>query len=177
MNEFWPGFEDRPQFVDPLGWMNTHTNTTTSEASTIVQAPSRSKPLFLFSLVRDKILTDHKQSRSTTGGIARANNSQARSTQNPIPLAPPYNNTRMLRTSTALVLPGLRWFRQSGSNRMELLVRIQPGTRARRKNQQPWHLHQSHALLHQRNNPPEGYPRRRQSPKNNSTKQKRARAR
>lgn len=80
---------------------------------------------------------------STTGGIARANRSQARSAWD---LILSIHSHRTCIT-TVLALPGLSRFRPSNSNRIKLLVRIRLGTQTQGQGHQPLCLH---VLLHQR---------------------------
>jgi hypothetical protein len=56
-------------------------STVASETSTVVPIPSSGKYLFYFSTLRNRVLTDHDQSRSTTGGLTGADPLPARSTR------------------------------------------------------------------------------------------------
>ena len=79
----WPmtGPYDQPYGSGIASRDNFFAETVALEASTVVPAPSSGKHLFSDETLRNRVLTDRKQARSTTGEIAGAGRPPARSTR------------------------------------------------------------------------------------------------
>jgi len=132
----------------------------------------------------NRVLTDHEQFRSTTGGLTRVGPLPAHFTQQvfeldypyPTLLTPSHSRMTIPRINRVLVRPGLGWCQRGGSNRTgcPVLTHMSIGTRMR--GHRPWYLHSSHILTCQSNNPPEEYPRRRLTPNKHKHSQKKIRS-
>ena len=129
------------------------------ETSSTIPGPSSGKDLLCFAGIEYGMLTDHQQSRLTTGRRMRKSPPRAHLTGCVVKLG--HHSTVpltqcMIRTSPVLAPQGLDTFQLNGSNHMRHLVQDRWDTGKRRKLRRPKSLSPSHTLTHQLSNPPGG---------------------
>lgn len=114
---YWPVVGQQPQYYHShlSSQSGPFTGMMASEVSPAIPIPSSGEYTFFFETLRNRVLTNRDQPRSTTGGITRAGHPTTRSTwwvlkfdhPYPTPLTPSHRGTHKVPISSTLVGPGL----------------------------------------------------------------------